>query len=117
MAKKKQWAQWGTIFGVLGGALWIVMGILSILEQALGGVLDAFYTASWLNSIGGGLEALVIGIIMIALGALVVLLCLGRFGLNYVLIGILLIVFAIIGSGIPAILILIGGIFFIIAGA
>lgn len=117
MAKKKELARWGTIFGVLGGAFWIIVGVLTILETIAAGIMDVFYTASWLDKVGGGLQPLILGIILIAIGALVVLLCLGRFGLSYVVIGILLIVFAIIGSGLPAILTLIGGIFFIIAGA
>jgi hypothetical protein len=118
MARKRSaWAHWGTILGVLAGAFYIVVGVLTILGTIAQGILDVFYTASWLNRIGGGLEALILGIIMIVLGVLIVLLCIGRFGLNYVVIGILLIIFAIIGSGLPAILALIAGIFFIIAGA
>ena len=116
MAKKKEWAQWGTIFGILGGALMIVGGVLKVLETIAVGFVDVIYKGSWLNGLGG-ITPLIIGIIWIALGALVVLICIGRFGMSYVPIGIILIVFAIIGSGLPAILILIGGIFFIIAGA
>lgn len=120
MAKKnKQLANWGSTLGAIGGILWIIIGVLMVIGVAASGILsviDVFNTYNWIAGLGGGLTALVSGIIWIAIGAFVLLLSIGRFGLNWVAIGIILIVFAIIGSGIPAILVLIGGILFIIAG-
>ncbi len=118
MAKKKQWAAWGRILGALAGILWIVSGVL----QAIGGILGENFTniintATWLDGLGGVITDLIYAIIIIVIGVLVLLLSIGRFGINYVVIGILLIVFAFISGGLPAILALIGGIFYIIAGA
>jgi hypothetical protein len=118
MVKKKEWAAWGRILGALAGILWIVSGIL----QAIGGILgdnftNIINTAAWLEGLGGVVTGLIYAIIIIVIGVLVLLLSIGRFGINYVVIGILLIVFAIVASGLPAILALIGGIFYIIAGA
>ena len=112
MAKKnKTLANWGSILGAIAGILWVLVGIFIVLDEAAGGFTDAFNTLNWVGNLGGGLEAIVIGIIWIVIGALATLLSIGRFGLNWIVIGILLIVFAVIGSGIPAILALIGGIY------
>ena len=118
MVKKKEWAAWGRILGALAGILWIVSGVL----QAIGGILGENFTniintATWLDGLGGVITDLIYAIIIIVICVLVLLLSIGRFGINYVVIGILLIVFAFVSGGLPAILALIGGIFYIIAGA
>ncbi len=115
MVRRSSWATWGRILGAIAGILWIISGIL----QAIGGILSTNFTnivntATWLDGVGG---ALVYAIVIIVIGVLVLLLSINRFGLSYVIIGILLIVFAILSGGLPAILALIGGIFYIIAGA
>jgi len=117
MARKSTWAELGRIFGALSGILLIVSGVL----QAIGNIFDESVwdivnTAGWLNNVSSSIEGLVYAIIIIVIGVLILLLSIGRFGLKYVVIGILLIVFAIIAGGLPAILALIGGIFYIIAG-
>lgn len=116
MAKKnKSLANWGSIFGIIGGIIEVVVGVLMIIGGILESVLDIFNTANW---VGGnlGLSALIAAIILIVIGALSILLALGRFGLNYVVIGILLIVLGIVGGGIGGLLVIIGGVLFLIAG-
>lgn len=116
MAKKnKSLANWGSIFGIIGGIIEIVVGVLWLIGNILEGIIDIFNTANW---IGGnlGLEATIAAIILIVIGAVSLLLALGRFGLDYVVIGILLIVLGIVGGGIGGLLVLIGGILFLIAG-
>ncbi|NPD87448.1 MAG: hypothetical protein HGN29_01910 [Asgard group archaeon] len=116
MAKKnKSLANWGSIFGIIGGIIEIIVGVLMAIGGILESVLDIFNTANW---IGGnlGLSVLIAAIILIAIGALSILLALGRFGLDYIVIGILLIVLGIVGGGIGGLLVIIGGILFLIAG-
>lgn len=117
MARKSTWATWGLILGAIAGILWIISGISMALGGILGGI-DAFSdTVTWLDNIGGGLTNVIYGIIIAVIGLVVLLLSIGRFGMKYVFIGIILIVFAIVAGGLPALLALIGGIFYIVAGA
>ncbi len=117
MAKRnKSLSHVGSILAVLGGAIEVAVGVLTILGEALGGIVDIFNKANWVSELGGGLEALVIGIILIAIGVISILLALGRFGLDWIILGILLIVLGIVGSGIGGLLVIIGGILFLIAG-
>ncbi len=117
MARKSSWATWGRILGAIAGILWIVSGVLQLIGDILGeSFTNIVNTAAWLNGLGGVITDLIYAIVIIVIGVLVFLLSVGRFGIKYLIIGILLIVFAIIGSGLPAILALIGGIFYIIAG-
>ncbi|MHA1953360.1 MAG: hypothetical protein ACXAAM_04005 [Candidatus Heimdallarchaeaceae archaeon] len=116
MAKKnKSLANWGSIFGIIGGIIEVVVGVLWLIGDIITDIIDIFNTANW---IGGnlGLETLIAAIILIVIGALSILLALGRFGLNYVVIGILLIVLGIVGGGIGGLLVIIGGVLFLIAG-
>ncbi|MCG3222031.1 MAG: hypothetical protein H7641_11695 [Candidatus Heimdallarchaeota archaeon] len=116
MAKKnKSLANWGSILGIIGGIIEIVVGVLWLIGNILEDIISIFNTANWL---GGnlGLDYVIAAIILIVIGAVSVLLALGRFGLDYVVIGILLIVLGIVGGGIGGLLVLIGGILFLIAG-
>jgi hypothetical protein len=116
MAKKnKSLANWGSILGVVGGIIEVVVGVLWLIGGILESIIDIFNTANW---IGGnlGLATTIAAIILIVIGALSILLALGRFGLDYIVIGILLIVLGIVGGGIGGLLVIIGGILFLIAG-
>ena len=116
MAKKnKSLANWGSILGIVGGIIEVAVGVLWLIGGIIESVVDIFNTANW---IGGnlGLEATIAAIILIVIGALSILLALGRFGLDYIVIGILLIVLGIVGGGIGGLLVIIGGILFLIAG-
>jgi hypothetical protein len=118
MARKSSWAEVGRILGAISGILLIVSGILQLIGGILGDNVWAVVNfAGWLNDLGGVITGVIYAIIIIVLGVLILLLSIGRFGLNYVLIGILLIIFAIIAGGLPALLALIGGICYIVAGA
>ena len=114
--KRKGLANWGSIFGIIGGAIEIAVGVLMIIGNILTNIIEIFNTANWLGNLVGGGNDLIGPIILIVIGALSLLLALGRFGLDYIVIGILLIVFGIVGSGIGGLLVLIGGILFLIAG-
>ena len=106
----------GSILSVLGGAIEIAVGVLTIIGEALGGIVDIFNTANWVADIGSGLGNIILGIILIAIGVVTVLLALGRFGLDWIILGILLIVLGVVGGGIGGLLVIIGGILFLIAG-
>ena len=115
MAKKnKSLANWGSILGIIGGIIEIVVGVLWI----IGGIIDNVDIFNTYNWVGGnlGLDALIAAIILIVIGALSLLLALGRFGLDYIVIGILLIVLGVVGGGIGGLLVIIGGVLFLIAG-
>ncbi len=113
MVRRSSWASWGRILGAIAGILWIISGILQLIGSLLSDKFtDILNTASWLYP----LNNIVYAIVIIIIGVLILLLSINRFGLSYVIIGILLIVFAILSGGLPAILALIGGIFYIIAG-
>ena len=117
MARKSSWAEAGRILGAIAGILWIVSGILQIIGTVLGdNIVAIINTAAWLYDLGGVITGLIYAIIIIVIGVLVLLLSVGRFHISYVLLGILLIIFAIIASGLPALLALIGGICYIVAG-
>ena len=116
MAKKrKNLANWGSIFGVVGGIIEVVVGVLWIIGGIIDSIVDIFNKFNWIGT-NLGLDYIIAAIILIVIGALSVLLALGRFGLDYVVIGILLIVLGIVGGGIGGLLVLIGGILFLIAG-
>ena len=114
MAKKnKSLANWGSIFGIVGGIIEVVVGVLWIIGDIIASVVEIFNKVNW---VGGYLEPTIAAIVLIVIGALSILLALGRFGLDYIVIGILLIVLGIVGGGIGGLLVLIGGILFLIAG-
>ncbi|MBY9001126.1 MAG: hypothetical protein KGD64_09445 [Candidatus Heimdallarchaeota archaeon] len=117
MAKRnKSLSNVGSILAVLGGAIEIAIGVLTLIGETLGGIVDIFNTANWVSSLGGGLESLIIAIILIVIGVISILLALGRFGLDWIILGIILIVLGVVGSGIGGLLVIIGGILFLIAG-
>ena len=118
MARRSSWAEAGRILGAISGILLIASGILQLIGGILGdNVWDIVNFAGWLNDLGGVITGVIYAIIIIVIGVLVLLLSIGRFGMNYILIGILLIIFAIIAGGLPALLALIAGICYIVAGA
>ncbi|MHA1551759.1 MAG: hypothetical protein ACTSQC_07425 [Candidatus Heimdallarchaeaceae archaeon] len=121
MAKRnKSLSNVGSILAVLGGAIEVAVGVLMLIGETLGGIVDIFNTANWLGDLVGGLGAIVGAIILIVIGVLSILLALGRFGLDWIVdwivLGILLIVLGVVGSGIGGLLVIIGGILFLIAG-
>ena len=118
MVTKKQWAIWGLVLGAIAGALWILTGLSMAIEGGfLGSAFDGFTgTVSWLDDALGATKYIVSGIIIAVIGVLTLLISIGRLGINYVFIGVILIIFAIIAAGIPGFLALVGGIFYIIAG-
>ncbi len=117
MAKRnKSLSNVGSILAVLGGAIEVAVGVLMLIGGTLESIVDIFNTANWVSSIGGGLESLIVAIILIVIGVLSILLALGRFGLDWIVLGILLIVLGVVGSGIGGLLVIIGGILFLIAG-
>ncbi len=117
MAKRnKSLSNVGSILAVLGGAIEVAVGVLMLIGETLGGVVDIFNTANWLGDLTAGLGAIVGAIILIVIGVLSILLALGRFGLDWIILGILLIVLGVVGSGIGGLLVIIGGILFLIAG-
>ena len=99
----------------MGGIIEVVVGVLWLIGNIIEDIVNIFNTANW---VGGnlGLDAFIAAIILIIVGALSILLALGRFGLDYIVIGILLIVLGIVGGGIGGLLVIIGGILFLIAG-
>ncbi len=115
---KINWTGAGYIDSLIGGFLLIVQGILTIASEITSIVGDlsllSFSGMSWLN-----------GVIMIVLGFVVLLfvwywlqlrLRMGTPIKNRVLLGIILIVFGLIAGGTAGILVLIGGILFMIGG-
>lgn len=115
MAKKnKKLANWGSIFGVIGGIIEIVIGVLWIIGDILAEVVQIFNYVNWVGGLSA--NAILSAIVLIVIGVISLLLALGRFGLDWVVLGILLIVLGIVGGGIGGLLILIGGILFLIAG-
>jgi hypothetical protein len=117
MAKRnKSLSNVGTILGVLGGAIEVAVGVLMLIGGTLESIVVIFNTANWVSKIGGELETLIVAIILIVIGVLSILLALGRFGLDWIVLGILLIVLGVVGSGIGGLLVIIGGILFLIAG-
>ena len=115
---KINWTGAGYIDSLIGGFLLIVQGILTIASEITSIVGDlsllSFSGMSWLN-----------GLIMIVLGFVVLLfvwywlqlrLRMGTPIRNRVLLGIILIVFGLIAGGTAGILVLIGGILFMIGG-
>jgi len=117
MVRKKEWATWGLVLGAIAGVLWILTGLSMAIEGGFLGAFDGFTnTVSWLDDALGATRFIISGIIIAVIGVFTLLVSIGRIGINYVFIGVILIIFAIIGGGIPAILALVGGIFYIIAG-
>ena len=113
MAKKnKKLANWGSILALIGGIIEAAVGVLMLIGGLLEEILDIFNTASWVGNFG---PPLVHAIILIVIGVLSILIALGRFGLDWIAIGILLIILGIVGSGIGGLLVIIGGILFLIA--
>ena len=115
---KISWTGAGYIDSLIGGFLLIIQGILTIASEVSGIVGElsflSFSGERWLN-----------GLIMIVLGFVVLLfvwhwlqlrLHMGTPIKNRILLGILLIVFGLVSGGTAGILVLIGGIFFVIGG-
>ena len=75
MAKRnKSLSHVGSILAVLGGAIEVAVGVLMLLEETLGGIVDIFNTANWLGNLVGGLGTIVGAIILIVIGVLTILL-------------------------------------------
>ena len=115
---KISWTGAGYIDSLIGGFLLIIQGILTIASEVSGMVGElsflSFSGERWLN-----------GLIMIVLGFVVLLfvwhwlqlrLHIGTPIKNRILLGILLIVFGLISGGTAGILVLIGGVLFVIGG-
>ncbi len=113
MATKKQLANWGSILALIGGILEVAVGVLMLIGGILESILDIFNKSNWLGPLVG--NDLVSAIILIVVGVIVILIAIGRFGLNYTVIAIIFIILGIIGSSLAALLILIGGILYLIA--
>ncbi|UJG40763.1 MAG: hypothetical protein K9W45_13120 [Candidatus Heimdallarchaeum aukensis] len=113
MAKKANIAKWGRILALIGGILWVALGVLMLLGDILSSIVSLFTSLS----LGGNLaNAIIAAIILIAVGAITILISLGRFGLKELVTGIIFIILGIIGGGLVAILVLIAGILLVIAG-
>ncbi|MHA1303198.1 MAG: hypothetical protein ACTSQE_08525 [Candidatus Heimdallarchaeaceae archaeon] len=110
---KKDLTKWGSTLAIIGGVIWLVVGVLMLIGNLLESIVNIFNMASY----GGNLFGVTMhAIILIVIGAITILMSIGRFELKETAQGIFLIVFGIIGSGLPGLLVIIGGILFIIAG-
>jgi len=116
MAPKREYIKWGKIFTYIGGILYIVGGFVALLD-----VILSSYTMGSLEQdliiqgafIISGLYLWLIALITILIGSLSIILVNTK--LNELILGIILVIFAIIALGIPGIFMVIGGIMYIIA--
>lgn len=115
MASKKEYIKWGTIFGYIGGVIYVVGALIAIID-----VLTPYTMGSverdlivQISPIIGGFDLWLLALISVILGALSLILI--NTNLNPLVIGIFLIAFAIVGLGIGGLFLFISGVTFIIA--
>lgn len=116
MARKRDYQKWGKIFSLIGGALFVIGGILLFFAHFLQAFdLDRLTSNFVVYLFGIYVNFLVLGIIGVALGAVAIVITNAE--ISDLLSGIFLIVIGIIGLGIPGLFTVIGGILFLIASA
>ncbi|MHA1685995.1 MAG: hypothetical protein ACTSYD_06235 [Candidatus Heimdallarchaeaceae archaeon] len=115
MAPKKEYIKWATISGYIGGIVFIVGGLIAMIDAISKYTMGQFESDMIIQTspILNGLHLWLLALISIILGALALILINTK--LNELFIGITLIVFAIIGLGIGGIFLFISGVAFIIA--
>ncbi|MCK4895774.1 MAG: hypothetical protein KAS47_03140, partial [Candidatus Heimdallarchaeota archaeon] len=60
MAKRnKSLSNVGSILAVLGGAIEVAIGVLMLIGDVLGEIVDIFNTANWVGDLVGGLGSIV----------------------------------------------------------
>ncbi len=116
MPRKRDYQKWGKIISLIGGALFVIGGILLFFAYFLPAfTLDQLTSNFIVYLFGINVNFLVLGIIGVALGAFAVITANAEW--SDLLSGILLIVIGIVGLGFPGLLTVVGGILFLIASA
>ena len=116
MPRKRDYQKWGKIISLIGGALFVIGGILLFFAHFLSGFTLGQLTSNFIVFLFGiNVNLLVLGIIGVALGAFAIIIANAE--RSDLLSGILLIVIGIVGLGIPGLLTFVGGILYLIASA
>ena len=120
MPRKRDYQKWGKIISLIGGALFVIGGILLFFAHFLTGFtldpLTSNFVVFFFNiSLPSQSYFLILGIIGVALGAFAIIIANAE--RSDLLSGILLIVIGIVGLGIPGLFTFAGGILYLIASA